>query len=331
MITYKVAMETQQPNILLFSGTSHPELAKEIADCLKVPLGKVHISNFPDGEISLQILESVRGKDTFVLQTVALDPNNLLVELLIMIDALKRASAKSIVVLVPYFGYARQDRRDRPRVPISAKLVANLLTTAGATHLVTMDLHAAQLEGFFDLPVDNLYARSLMIEELRSLKTDRLVVVAPDVGSIKIAKDYASHLGVDFAVANKYRISASGDIEGVMIIGDVKGKDVLLADDMCSTGSTLLSAAKACREKGAQRIFAVITHGLFVGDAVKKIEESPIELVYMANTIPTSHLKGFTKLKVVSIANLFGRAIRFIVSHESISSLFEISSPKKPH
>lgn len=318
-------MKSSQPDFLLFSGTSYPDLAKEIAGSLKVSLGKAHIDRFPDGEISLQILENVRGRDVFVLQTMALDPNNLLLELLIMIDALKRASAKSVAAVIPYFGYARQDRKDKPRVPITAKLVANLLVNAGATRVMTMDLHAEQLQGFFDVPVDNLYARPLMVEALKQLNLKDLLVVAPDIGSVKLARAYAAQMEVDFAIVDKHRRSPR-EVEVVTVIGDVKGKDVLLADDLCSTAGTLVSAAKACREKGAQRIFAAITHGLFVGDAIAKLEQSPIEAIYVADTIPsTEDTRGFKKLRRVSVAGLFGQAIRYIISNESISSLFEIT------
>jgi len=271
-------------------------------------------------------MENVRGRETFVFQSVALDPNNYLMEMLIIIDALKRASASSIVAVVPYFGYCRQDRKDKPRVPITAKLVANLLVNAGATRVLTMDLHAGQLQGFFDIPVDNLYAKPVLAEALRKFDLKDFVVVTPDIGSIKLARSYASHLGVDFAIVDKHRTSPTA-VEAVNLIGDVKGKDVLLADDMCSTAGTLVSAAKACREKGANRIFAVVTHGLFVGDAVRLIEESPIEIVLMSNTIPyTSRLSGSTKIRTFSIASLFGQAIRCIVMQESISTLFEVKT-----
>lgn len=311
-------------NAILFSGSSHPALAKEIADHLGVELGKIELNRFPDGEIEVQIKENVRGRDIFLLQSVALDPNNHLMELLIIIDALKRSSARSIAAVIPYFGYCRQDRRDKPRVPITAKLVANLLTNAGATRVLTMDLHAGQLQGFFDIPVDNLFGRPLLVAAFKKLyQLGNLIVLAPDIGSVKIARAFAAHLGVDFAVVDKHRINAS-HVEVVTVIGDVKGKDVLLADDMSSTGGTLVSAAKACREKGAARIFAAVTHGIFVDDSIGKIEKSPIEALLMSNTIPwTERLAGSNKLHIVSVASLFGQAISCIISKESISSLFE--------
>lgn len=318
-------MELDNRSALLFAGTSHPFLAQEVADYLDVTLGRVALDRFPDGEISLQILENVRGRDVFVFQTIALDPNNYLMELLILIDALKRASAQSVSVVIPYFGYARQDRKDRPRVPITAKLVANLLTHAGAQRIVTMDLHAEQIEGFFDIPVDHLYGRPLILETLRQeIDCSNMVVVAPDEGSVKLTKAYARQLGVDFAIVDKHRSSAI-KVEAVTLIGDVAGKDVLLADDMCSTAGTLVSAAIVCQEKGAKRIFGAVTHGLFVKDAIRKLEESPIEVLYVSNTIPFMEgMRAPSKLRVISLAPLFGQAIDCILSRESISSLFTL-------
>ena len=315
----------------LFAGSSHPELAKEVAHCLGIQVGRLELVRFPDGEISLQILENVRGQDVFVLQTIALDPNNYLMELLIMIDSLKRASARSINVVIPYYGYCRQDRKDKPRVPITAKLVANMLTAAGATGVITMDLHTEQLQGFFDIPVDNLYGRQKLADAAREIiGHNDFVVVTPDIGSIKLAKAYASHLKVDFAIVDKHRSDAT-HVEVVTLIGDVKGKDVLLADDMCSTAGTLVSAAKVCHEKGAKRIFAVSTHGLLVGDSVSKIEQSPIELLLVSNTIPSmGRCKDSKKIRTVSVASLFGQAISCIVSRESISSFNAIRNKKEP-
>lgn len=314
-------MQSTSQNILLFSGSSHPKLAKEVAGCLGIELGKIALERFPDGEISLQILENVRGQDAFVMQSVALDPNNYLMELLIMVDALKRASTRSIAVVLPYFGYCRQDRMDMPRVPITAKLVANLLVNAGATRILTMDLHAGQLQGFFDIPVDNLFGRPALIEASKEVCGSNFIVVAPDIGSVKLGRAYASELGVDFIVVDKHRSTAT-QVETVNVIGDVKGKDVLLADDICSTAGTLVSAAKACQEKGANRVFAAVTHGILVGDAVEKIEKSPIEALMISNTVPeTDRLKNCTKIRTISVASLFAQAIRCIISKESISSL----------
>ena len=311
-----------QPHI--FSGTSHPGLAKEVADCLGVQLGKISIERFPDGEISLQIQENVRGRDVFVFQSVALDPNNYLMELLIMIDALKRASARSISAVIPYFGYCRQDRKDKPRVPITAKLVANLLVNAGATRVLTMDLHAGQVQGFFDVPVDNIFGRPVLADAFMKLmpSDSDIVVVTPDVGSVKLARAYGRHLNTGFAIVDKLRTSAT-EVDVATVIGDVKGKDVLLADDMCSTGGTLVSAAKACREKGAKRIFAAVTHGILVGDALEKIEKSPIEALIISNTVPaTESVLKCSKVRIISIAPLLAQAIGCIISKESISSLY---------
>lgn len=304
--------------MLIFSGSSHPVLAQQIAECLGLPLAQLELGSFPDGEISLKIGESVRGQDTFVIQTIALNPNQYLVELMIIIDALKRASAGSITAVIPYFGYCRQDRKDKPREPITAKLIADILTSAGATHVLTMDLHAGQLEGFFNIPVDHIHGMKVLVQAVKELELKNCVVVAPDVGSVKQARAYANCLDADFAVVAKRRLS-SKEVESTTLIGDVKGKEVLLADDMCSTGGTLVSAAKACHEKGAKRIFAVVTHGLLVGDAVKDIEKSPIEALYMSNTIPyTDRLSGSSKLRTQSVASSFAYAIRCITMQEPL-------------
>lgn len=311
---------------LLFAGSSHLKLAAEIAKILKVRLGKVNIQRFPDGEVSVEILESVRGKSVFILQSIALDPDHYLIELLVLVDALKRACAKDIIAVIPYYGYSRQDRKDKPRVPITAKLVANLLETAGVTHVLTMDLHAGQLQGFFDIPLDNLSGRPPLVEALKESTKNKLknfVVVAPDVGSTKLAQSYAHDLHADFAIVHKHRISAK-KTEVLALIGDVKGKDVLLADDMCTTGATLLSAAKACQEKGAKTIRAVITHGVFVNDSIEKIEKSPIDALLVTNTITIEdRLKSSTKFRVVSVAPLLAKAIQRILSQESIVPLYE--------
>lgn len=255
------------------------------------------------------------------MQTMALEPNFYLMELLVVVDALKRASAKSVTAVIPYFGYCRQDRKDKPRVPITAKLVANVLTAAGVSRVLTIDLHAPQVEGFFEIPVDHLFARSALSEAFKEYRLTDFVVVAPDIGSVKIARSFANHLNVEMAIVDKGRISPT-EVSAAAVIGDVKGKDVLLADDMCTTAGTLVSAAKACQEKGANRIFAAVTHGIFVGQAVERIQESPVEAVLTTNTVPyTSRLKGFDKLKVVTIAPLIAHGIQYILSAESISSL----------
>lgn len=319
-------MQREKQSPLIFSGTSHLNLANEISKILKIKLGQAKVDRFPDGEVSIEILESVRGQDVFVLQSTAKDPDHYLMELLVLVDALKRACAKNIIAVIPYYGYSRQDRKDKPRVPITAKLVANLLETAGVTHLLTMDLHAGQLQGFFDIPVDNLSGRPPLVEALKKSKKkieNQLVVVAPDIGSTTLARGYAKDLSADFALVNKCRLDAE-NTEIITLIGDVKGKDVLLADDMCTTGATLLSAAKACQEKGAKTIKAVITHGVFTRDAIKKIENSSIEALLVTNTIDHDGLaKSSKKIQIVSVASLLAKAIQRILSQESILPLYE--------
>ncbi|MBS0620108.1 MAG: ribose-phosphate pyrophosphokinase [Verrucomicrobia bacterium] len=303
---------------MLFAGTSHPELAQQIAHCLNIPLGKAFIGKFPDGEIGVQVQESVRGRDVFIVQSMAHHPNSYLMELLIFIDALKRASARSIVAVIPYYGYARQDRRGMEREPITAKLVADLLQTAGATHVLTMDLHAEQIQGFFDIPVDNLTARPLLVEALSKEIADGCVVVAPDIGSIKLARSYAGAMKVDLAIVDKRRISAK-QVETEALIGNVTGKRVVLIDDVCSTGTTLKNAAQVCKEAGALSVTAVFTHGLFAGNA---FEESEIDKIVMANTAPSLEQVGKVPTEIISVAPLFSKAIESIVGATSISSQY---------
>ena len=307
-------------SFLLFAGTSHGELGKKMAKVLGVDLGKIQIETFPDGEIGIQINENVRGRDVFVLQTIAHRPNSYLLELLIIIDALKRSSARSITAVIPYFGYARQDRKDRGRVPITAKLVANLIEKAGASRVLTMDLHAEQVQGFFDIPVDNLYARPLLVAEIQKLKLQNYIVVAPDIGSIKLARAFSALLNVDLAIVDKRRINADR-VEMNALIGDVKDKNVLLIDDMCSTGGTLKMASFVCKKAGAKQIFAAVTHGLMLGEA---FEESAIEKLLISDTVPLGPNVSKDRLQVVSIADLFGKAIECIVDAKSISSLFKL-------
>ncbi|NGX54818.1 MAG: Ribose-phosphate pyrophosphokinase [Chlamydiae bacterium] len=310
-----------QSDFLLFSGTSHPTFASEVADHLGVELGKANISSFPDGENYVQILENVRGKHVFVIESVARKPNVYLMELLIMIDALKRASAKSITAVIPYYGYARQDRKDKPRVPITAKLVADLLQSAGATRVVTMDLHADQIQGFFDIPADHLYGRPALVEAIKNLGLRNSVIVAPDLGASKQARAYAKNLNIDFALIDKRRVSAE-KVEVYAIIGDVKNRDVIIVDDVCSTAGTLVTAANACKKAGAKRIFVAVTHGLFVGKAQENLANSPIEKIFVSNTIPLPEELSSEKIVQVSVAQVFGEAIRSIVEKKSISSLF---------
>jgi len=310
-------------NLMLFAGSSHISLAEKIAKHLELELGKVELGAFPDGEISLQILENVRGKDVFILQSIARNPNYYLMELLIMIDALKRASVKSIVPVIPYYGYARQDRKDKPRVPITAKLVADLLEKTGATRVLTMDLHAGQIQGFFDIPVDNLHARPPLISAFNRLGISDLVVVAPDVGSIKLARLFSRELHADLAVVDKKRLSPT-HVQSTVLIGDVKGKNVLLVDDMCSTGDTLVRSAEVCKEGGAKRIVAAITHGLLVENALEKLDQSLIEILLITDSVPADKCQYLCKnirLETVSVAELFAEGIKCIEFSKSVSSL----------
>ena len=307
---------------MLFAGTSHPELAQQIASAVGVQLGKIQIETFPDGEIGVHVLDNVRGRDVFLLQSVARHPNLYLMELLILVDAMKRASARSIVAVLPYYGYARQDRRGTAREPITARLVADLLEKAGVTRVLTMDLHTEQVQGFFNVPLDNLYARPLLIEAAQRMKLKRCVVVTPDVGSIKLARSFAEELHCDYAIVDKRRVNAKR-VEMNALIGDVKGRDVLIVDDICSTGWTLKTAAQVCKQAGAKRIFAAVTHGPF---ASKAFEESAIEKMFVSNTVPLPPKMNRKRLEVVSVAPLFAKAIEYILGAKSISSLFSLSS-----
>jgi ribose-phosphate pyrophosphokinase len=295
---------------IIFSGSSHPALGQEVAILLGTTLGKRDLHLFPDNEIFVEILEDVQGRRVFVLQTLGSDPNFHLMELFIILDALKRASAASITAILPYYGYARQDRLDKRGVPITAKLVANLLTCAGTNQLITVDLHSEQIEGFFDIPVHHLVSRTLLIPYCASLYLENLVVVAPDKGAIKIASDYAKQLNVPIALIEKERID-SFRVEMRLFVGDVKGKTVLLPDDMCSTAGTLVNAAQVCAQLGAKRIIAVVGHGLFIENAIDRIEESPLEMLITTNTIPIAEkVHAHPKIRVVSIAPLLAEAIR---------------------
>lgn len=303
-------MPVQPSSLQIFSGSSHPNLSKEITSYLGFSLKPLHLGTFPDGEIEVQILEEVKGCHAVVIQSIVHDPHFTLMELLIIIDALKRAAVHQVTAVIPYFGYCRQDRMDKSGVPITAKLVANLLVKAGMTQLITVDLHAGQLQGFFDVPVEHLQGQVPLLEKVKEQQLNSYVVVAPDIGSVKIAKAYAKHLKADFAVMSKERLSAT-EVSVAALIGDVAGRDVLLADDMCSTGYTLSSAAKACQEKGAKRIFGAVTHGLFVKGAIERIENSPLEVLWVTNTIPaTDQWAKSSKLKTVSIAPLLARALQ---------------------
>jgi len=307
----------------LLSGTAHPELAKGIADYLELPLVDVLIERFPDGETFVKINENVRGNDVFIIQPTSSPTNENLMELLIMVDAARRASANSICAVIPFFGYARQDRKDQPRVPITAKLVANLLSAAGVTRVMTMDLHAAQIQGFFDIPVDHLYAKPVLIKYLRDEKVgaeNGLVVVSPDVGGVKMARAYSDALGAELAIVAKHRVSAT-QVEPMYLIGDVEGKDVLIVDDMTETAGTLCAAAKILAKNGAKRIYAGVSHATLTDAGRQKIRESAIEQLLTTDSTPVPEGE---RVKPLSVAAFFGEAIRRIHEGESVTSLFEI-------
>jgi ribose-phosphate pyrophosphokinase len=308
--------------LTIFSGNGNRELADAICRCVEVRPGQCEVTTFSDGEIFCEVGENVRGVNCFVVQPTCSPANNNLMELLIMIDALKRASAGSIVAVMPYFGYARQDRKVKPRTPISAKLVANLLTTAGADRVLTVDLHAGQIQGFFDIPVDHLYAMPVMIEHLKINHGKETVIISPDAGGVERARAYSKRLGATLAIIDKRREKANVS-EVMNIIGDVKGKDAVLVDDIIDTAGTLTHAAQALRDAGARSVSACATHGVLSGPAVERIDKSPLAEVIVTDTIPLSdEAKQAKKLRQLSVARLLGEAIKRIHHGDSISSLF---------
>ncbi|RLA67383.1 MAG: ribose-phosphate pyrophosphokinase [Epsilonproteobacteria bacterium] len=305
---------------MIFSGTSNPELSEEIAKYLEQPLSKASIKRFSDGEISVQISESVRGKDVFIIQPTSAPANANLMELLIMTDALKRSSANSITAVVPYYGYARQDRKAAPRVPITAKLVANLMETSGITRLVTVDLHASQIQGFFDIPVDNLYGAILFMDYIKSKNFKNPVIASPDIGGVARARYFAKKLGLDMVIVDKRREKAN-ESEVMNIIGDVAGKDVILIDDMIDTAGTMAKGAAALKALGATSVMACCTHPVLSGPAYERIEAGDLDELVVANTIPMT--KSSPKIKMLSTAPMLGEVIRRVHNNESVNSLFE--------
>ena len=306
----------------IFTGNSNITLAKEIVKYLKMPLGKALVTTFSEGEIQVQIEENIRGKDVFIVQSTCTPPNKNLMELLILIDAARRASANRITAVLPYFGYARQDRKDQPRVPITAKLVANLLTNSGADRVLTIDLHAGQIQGFFDIPVDHLFAVTTFVDYFVSLKVKNLVVVSPDVGGIKMVRAYAKRLQSPMAVIDKRRISGE-DTEVMNILGDIEGKNAIIVDDIVATAGSLVEAAAALKKQGAKDVYAAIAHPVLSGPALKRIASSAIKKLFVTNTIPVENGKRHKKIKVLSIAPLLAEAIKRIHNEESVSCLFD--------
>jgi len=309
--------------LAVFSGNANPELAKKICDFLKIKLCDAFVGRFSEGEIRVKVNENVRGKDVFIVQSTCPPTNDNLMELLIMMDALKRSSANRITAVIPYFGYARQDRKDQPRVPITAKLVANLLTVAGANRILTMDLHAGQIQGFFDIPVDHLFAVGVFKDYFSNRKLNDLVIVSPDVGSIKMARAYAKRVGAGLAIIDKRRLTPEST-EVVHIMGDVSGKNIIIVDDLIATGSTLNEAVEALKKAGAKSVRAAISHGVLTGPAIENIEKCKnLEELVITDSIPLDKDKQHPRIKVLTVAELLGEAIKRIHNEESVSSLFD--------
>jgi ribose-phosphate pyrophosphokinase len=311
-----------QKELKLFSGNANPALAREICGFLGIPLGEATVSAFSDGEIRIRIDENVRGADVFVMQSCCAPVNNSIMELLIMIDALKRSSAYRITAVIPYFGYARQDRKDQPRVPISAKLMADLITTAGADRVLTMDLHAGQIQGFFNIPVDHLYATPVLLDYIKKGGVADLVVVSPDAGGVERARAFAKRLQAHLAIIDKRR-EGPNNAQIMNIIGEVEGRNALLLDDMIDTAGTIVQGAQACTDKGARVVWAGTTHAVLSGPALDRLERSSLTEVVVTNTIPLNGKdERCSKLRVLSVAPLLGEAITRIHEEESVSSLF---------
>ncbi|MGH9176100.1 MAG: ribose-phosphate diphosphokinase [Vicinamibacterales bacterium] len=309
-------------DLKVFSGSAHSELAKQICEFLGVSLGQCRLRRFPDTEVSFQIDENIRGTDVFIVQPTCAPVDQHLVELLIMVDAFRRSSASRITAVLPYYGYARQDRKDKPRVPISAKLVANLVSAAGTNRVLTMDLHKAQIQGFFDIPVDHLFAAPVMIDYLSRQDFPRLTMVAPDAGGAERARAYAKRLGAELAVIDKRR-SDDGTAEVMNVIGEVGGRTCVIADDIIDTAGTIQRGAQALMESGAERVLACAVHGVLSGPALDRIENSPLERLIVTNTIPVEGKRlKCGKIVELSVARLLGQAIRSIHEETSVSSLF---------
>ncbi len=305
----------------IFSGSSNTELAQDICEYLNLPLGRVKLRRFSDGEVNFQVLENVRGADVFLLQPSCPPANESIMELLLMVDAFKRASASRITAVMPYYGYARQDRKDRPRVPISAKVVADLLTSVGVDRLLTMDLHAGQIQGFFNIPVDHLFATPVILDFLRELDFEDLMIVSPDAGGVERARFFAKYLETSLAIIDKRR-PEENQAEVMHIIGDVDGRDVLIVDDLVDTAGTIVKATEALRQHGAKRLLAAATHPVLSGPAIDRLEKSDYEMIIVTDSIPLPEKKRIPKIKVLSVAHLLGEAILSIHQETSVSRLF---------
>lgn len=312
-------------NIKIFSGNAHPRLAEEICRHLSCDLGQTTTDRFSDGEFNFQIMENVRGSDVFIIQPTCPPSNQNLMELLIMLDTFRRASAERVTAVIPYFGYARSDKKDRPRVPIAAKLVANLITTAGAHRILTIDLHASQIQGFFDIPVDHLYAAPVIVDYFRENPIENMVVVAPDTGGAERARAYAKRLDAGLALCDKRREKANV-AEVMNVVGDVSGKNCLIIDDMCDTGGTICKVADALNAAGADKVYACFTHAVLSGGAVGNLMASSIEKIIVTNTIPlcdkARRLKEAGRIEVLSVGHLLANGIKSIHDETSVSSLF---------
>ena len=306
----------------LFSGSAHPELAREIAQHLGIAMGQCRLRRFPDTEVSFQIDENIRGTDVFIVQPTCAPVDEHIMEMLIMIDAFRRSSAARITAVIPYYGYARQDRKDKPRVPISAKLVANILSASGVDRVLTMDLHKAQIQGFFDIPVDHLFAAPVIIDHLARQDFPDLTIVAPDAGGAERARAYAKRLGGELAVIDKRRTD-DGTAEVMNVVGDVQGRTCIIQDDIIDTAGTIVKAANALKADGASRIFACAVHGVLSGPALERIDRAPIEKLIVTNTIPLNGERAkHGKIVPLSVAKLLGQAIKSIHEESSVSSLF---------
>jgi ribose-phosphate pyrophosphokinase len=315
-------MSTGFGDLKVFSGSAHPHLTKEIADFLGIPVGQARLRRFPDSEVSFQIDENIRGTDVFIVQPTSNPVDEHLMEMLIMVDAFRRSSAARITAVIPYYGYARQDRKDKPRVPISAKLVANLLSASGTNRVLTMDLHKAQIQGFFDIPVDHLFAAPVIIEYLSRLNYPKLTIVSPDAGGAERARAYAKRIDAELAIIDKRR-SEDGSAEVMNVIGDVQGRTCILQDDIIDTAGTIQKGASALKAAGAERVLACAVHGVLSGPAIDRIENSPLDQLIVTNTIPLSaNAQQCRKIVVLSVARLLGQAIRSIHEETSVSSLF---------